>query len=72
MPDKKFKQLITERVVVFDGAMGTELYRHHQFINLCFDELSVTKPHIVREIHQANRDAGADVLTTNSFRGQPL
>jgi methionine synthase / methylenetetrahydrofolate reductase(NADPH) len=67
MPEKKLSELIAERVIVFDGAMGTELYKRHQFINLCFDELSVTKPNIVREIHQANRDAGADVLTTNSF-----
>lgn len=59
--------LIQERVVVFDGAMGTELYQRHQFVNVCYDQLSLTQPQVVREIHQANREAGADVLTTNSF-----
>lgn len=67
MSRKSLIDLIQERVVIFDGAMGTELYQRHQFVNVSYDHLNLSQPQMVREIHQANRDAGADVLTTNSF-----
>ncbi len=67
MAEKTLPELIQERVVVFDGAMGTELYKRHQFVNVCYDQLNLTNPDLVREVHQANKQAGADVLTTNSF-----
>ncbi len=67
MSRKPFVELLKDRVVIFDGAMGTELYRRHQFVNVCFEELCVSKPDLVKEIHEANKIAGADVLTTNSF-----
>lgn len=54
-------------VLVFDGAMGTEIYRHHVFTNRCFDELCLSEPQLIRQIHTDYRDAGADVLTTNTF-----
>jgi homocysteine S-methyltransferase len=47
--------------------MGTELYRHHIFTNRSFDELSLSDPKLIRSIHAEYRDAGADVLTTNTF-----
>lgn len=47
--------------------MGTELYKRNHFINVCFEELCVRDPKVVKEVHQTNKDAGADVLTTNSF-----
>ncbi|MEA1952650.1 MAG: bifunctional homocysteine S-methyltransferase/methylenetetrahydrofolate reductase [Planctomycetota bacterium] len=62
-----FAQAIAEKVLVFDGAMGTELYRHHVFTNRCFDELCLTDAKLIRKIHADYRDAGADVLTTNTF-----
>ncbi|MGL4943320.1 MAG: bifunctional homocysteine S-methyltransferase/methylenetetrahydrofolate reductase [Thermoguttaceae bacterium] len=58
--------------VVFDGPMGTEIYRHHVFTNRCFDELNVSEPQLIRQIHQSYRDAGADVLTTNTFSANRL
>ncbi len=67
MSKKSLADLIRERVVVFDGAMGTELYGRHQFVNVCYDELSVSQPEVVKQIHRENKVAGADVLTTNSF-----
>ncbi len=67
MPSKPLSELIKERVVIFDGAMGTELYQRHQFVNVCYEELSVSKPQLIMEIHEANKQAGADALTTNSF-----
>lgn len=62
-----FREEIQKRIVLFDGAMGTEIYARGVFINRCYDELSLSGKDIVREIHTAYRDAGAEVLTTNTF-----
>lgn len=62
-----FPQALAEGLLVFDGAMGTEIYRHHVFTNRCFDELCLSDPKLIRQIHADYRDAGADVLTTNTF-----
>jgi homocysteine S-methyltransferase len=56
-----------QRIVLFDGAMGTMLYQKGVFINQCYDELSVRSPDLVRDIHRQYVKAGADVLETNSF-----
>src|SRR6266571_1889794 len=56
-----------ERIIVFDGAMGTMLYSKGVFINQCYDELNLRAPELVREIHKKYLDAGAQVLETNSF-----
>ncbi|HEX6534661.1 MAG TPA: bifunctional homocysteine S-methyltransferase/methylenetetrahydrofolate reductase [Gemmatimonadaceae bacterium] len=56
-----------ERVVIFDGAMGTMLYARGVFINQCYDELNVRSPELVRDVHRAYVKAGAEVLETNSF-----
>ncbi|MDO5580367.1 MAG: bifunctional homocysteine S-methyltransferase/methylenetetrahydrofolate reductase [Planctomycetia bacterium] len=54
-------------LLVFDGAMGTELYREGIFTNRCYDEINSADPGLVRRIHQSYADAGADVLTTNTY-----
>jgi homocysteine S-methyltransferase len=67
MDKKTFIEALTNGILVFDGAMGTEIYRHHVFTNRCFDELCLSDPKLIRQIHTDYRDAGADVLTTNTF-----
>jgi homocysteine S-methyltransferase len=62
-----FSATLHQRLLVFDGPMGTELYRHHIFTNRCFDELNLTDPNLIERILTDYRDAGADVLTTNTF-----
>ncbi len=52
---------------MFDGPMGTELYRHHVFTNRCFDELCLSEAKLIRQVHADYCEAGADVLTTNTF-----
>ncbi|MCL2116933.1 MAG: bifunctional homocysteine S-methyltransferase/methylenetetrahydrofolate reductase [Planctomycetaceae bacterium] len=47
--------------------MGTELYRHHIFTNRCFEEINLSDPGLVKSVHQDYCDAGADVLTTNTY-----
>ena len=53
--------------LVFDGAMGTMLYGRGVFVNACFDEVCVSRPKLVRELHDAYVAAGADVIESNSF-----
>src|SRR6188768_1327903 len=62
-----FLQELDNRVLVCDGAMGTMLYAKGIFLNRSFDELNLTQPDLVAEIHQAYVRAGADVLETNTF-----
>lgn len=47
--------------------MGTMLYARGVFINQCYDELSLRSPDLVRDIHAAYVNAGAEVLETNTF-----
>jgi len=63
----EFRELLPQRVFVADGAMGTMLYSKGVFINRCFDELNVSQPALVKEIHQDYVKAGAQILETNTF-----
>ncbi len=54
-------------VVIFDGAMGTEIYRRNVQTFRSFDELCLSEPDLIRRIHADYVNAGADVLTTNSY-----
>lgn len=69
---KRFDEALREGVLIFDGAMGTEIYKHNVQTFRCFDELCVSEPDIVRSIHTDYCNAGADVLTTNSFGANRL
>ena len=77
-----FSQLLNSRILVLDGAMGTEI----QKLNLTEDDfrgelfrnstkelkgnndiLVLTQPQVIKEIHRAYLSAGADIIETNSF-----
>lgn len=60
------------RAHVVDGAMGTVLYGRGVFLNVCFDELSLKQPDLVRDIHAEYVRAGAEVLETNTFGANPF
>src|ERR1044071_4253039 len=63
-----FKEILsTDRILVFDGAMGTMLYAKGVYINRCYDELNLSSPDLVREIHTEYIRAGADIIETNTF-----
>ncbi len=77
-----FAALLKQRLVIFDGAMGTMIQRHRfseeQFRGVRFKEwrsdlrgnndlLSITQPQIIADIHRAYLEAGADVISTNTF-----
>ena len=50
------------RVHVMDGAMGTLLYNRGVFVNVCYDELAVTQPELVQELHHEYVEAGAEII----------
>ncbi|HET9041181.1 MAG TPA: bifunctional homocysteine S-methyltransferase/methylenetetrahydrofolate reductase [Gemmatimonadales bacterium] len=60
------------RVHVVDGAMGTVLYGRGVFLNVCYDELSLRQPDLVRDIHREYVRAGAELLETNTFGANPV
>jgi 5-methyltetrahydrofolate--homocysteine methyltransferase len=77
-----FATLLKQRLVIFDGAMGTMIQRHHcseeQFRGERFkawrsdlrgnnDLLVITQPQIIAGIHREYLEAGADVISTNTF-----
>jgi len=81
---KNIKEILKERILVLDGAMGTMIQRHQlteedfrgeRFKNhSCSlkgnnDLLSITRPDIIKEIHALYFAAGADIVETNSFSG---
>ena len=65
------EQTLTERlqqgILIGDGAMGTMLYQHGVFLNTCFDELSLSRPGLIRKIHTQYIEAGCDFIETNTF-----
>ncbi|MBK9164321.1 MAG: bifunctional homocysteine S-methyltransferase/methylenetetrahydrofolate reductase [Acidobacteria bacterium] len=65
---RDFRELLaSDSVFVFDGAVGTRLYDKGVYINRSYDELNLTSPDLVREVHAEYVKAGADVIETNSF-----
>jgi len=52
--------------------MGTMLYGRGVFLNVCYDELNLRQPELVRDIHREYLRAGAEVLETNTFGANPL
>jgi len=81
-PSSILRQLLAERILILDGAMGTMIQRHkleetdyrgERFADWPSelkgnnDLLSLTQPGIIRHIHAAYLDAGADIIETNTF-----
>ena len=75
-----FLDTLKERIVVFDGAMGTNLQVQNltleDFGGLrfegCNENLLVTRPDAVENVHAAFLEVGCDVIETNSFNGTPV
>src|SRR6185503_2063689 len=66
------RELIDDgRTHLFDGAMGTVLYGRGVFLNVCYDELSLRQPELLREIHREYVKAGAELIETNTFGANP-
>jgi len=66
------EQLISERVLIGDGAMGTMLYQQGVFLNRCFDELNLGDPGLIKKVHSSYIETGVDFIETNTFGANRL
>ena len=84
---KDLTELLSNKILVMDGAMGTMIQRYklteadyrgdrfakyHMDIKGNNEVLSLTQPHIIREIHEAYLEAGADIIETNTFSANSI
>jgi corrinoid protein of di/trimethylamine methyltransferase len=69
---KSATALDEKKILLLDGAMGTMIQQYHLHEEGCNDMLSLTKPHIIREIHQKYLEAGSDIIETNTFNAQRI
>mgnify|MGYP002733913030 CR=1 FL=1 len=69
----RFMGLLTDlqtKVLTADGAMGTLLYSYG--IDYCYEELNVSKPEIIEDIHKRYIEAGADIIQTNTYTANAI
>ena len=77
---KALRELLAERILVLDGAMGTMLQQRHltaedfggATLEGCNENLVRTRPDVVLDIHRKYFEAGADIVETDSFGGAPI
>ena len=62
-----FRDALKNQVLLFDGAMGTEIYKRGVFINRSYDAITLSDPDLVQDIHSSYVAAGANIITTNTF-----
>src|SRR6185437_5969882 len=62
-----FLEQLKKAPILCDGATGTLLYAKGIFINRCYDELNLSQPELIRQIHHDYYQAGADIVETNTF-----
>ncbi|MCX6569089.1 MAG: bifunctional homocysteine S-methyltransferase/methylenetetrahydrofolate reductase [Candidatus Aminicenantes bacterium] len=68
----RFLDALADRVLLCDGGMGTVLYGKGVYLNTCFDELNLTNPAIVKEVHREYVESGVDIIETNTFGANRL
>jgi homocysteine S-methyltransferase len=64
---RDFKEILEDRIVLFDGATGTRLYDRGVYLNRCFDELNLSAASLVETVHREYAAVGVDVVETNTF-----
>jgi homocysteine S-methyltransferase len=68
----QFADVLAERPLLADGAMGTVLYARGIFINRCYEELNLSDPGLILSVHEEYLQAGAEILETNTFGGNRI
>ena len=84
---KTIQEIVRERIVILDGAIGTMIQGYH-LTELDFrgeryadlpgmlkgnnDALNLTRPDVIRDIHRRYLEAGADIIETNTFSSQSV
>lgn len=67
-----FLKALSEGPLIADGAMGTQLYERGVYINRSLEEINLTNPNLVRQIHREYIDAGAELIKTHTFAASRL
>jgi 5-methyltetrahydrofolate--homocysteine methyltransferase len=73
-----FLQTVRDRVVIYDGAMGTNIHKHNPTLDdywgqeNCNEILVLSRPDIIRAIHASFLSVGCDVIETDTFNGQSI
>src|SRR6476659_6468634 len=74
------KELLNERILVLDGAMGTAIQARNLtaddfggvHLEGCNENLVITRPDVILDIHRGYLEVGADIIETNTFGGTPI
>ncbi|HET7871034.1 MAG TPA: homocysteine S-methyltransferase family protein, partial [Terriglobales bacterium] len=75
---KNFLDTVRERVVIYDGAMGTQIQQRNPSLDdfwgkeNCSEVLVLSRPDMIKDIHAAYFQSGADVVETNTFGGTSI
>jgi 5-methyltetrahydrofolate--homocysteine methyltransferase len=77
---KLLEDLLADRILVLDGAMGTAIQARHLTaddfggvqLEGCNENLVLTRPDVVLDIHRGYLEVGADIIETNTFGGTPV
>ena len=73
-----FLQTVKDRVVIYDGAMGTNIHKHNPTLDdywgkeNCSEVLNLSRPDIIRDVHEQFLRVGCDVVETNTFGGTSI
>jgi methionine synthase / methylenetetrahydrofolate reductase(NADPH) len=65
--EQDFRLFLQENLIVADGAMATLLYQFGLPVGICYEELNLTNPGLIRSVHEAYIQAGARLIETNTF-----
>src|SRR6185369_613346 len=74
------EELLAARILVLDGAMGTAIQARNLtaddfggvHLEGCNENLVITRPDVVLDIHRGYLEVGADIIETNTFGGTPI
>src|SRR5579864_5314636 len=73
-----FLQSVRERVVIYDGAMGTNIHKRNPTLDdywgkeNCNEILVLSRPNIIRDVHASFLSVGCDVIETDTFNGMSI
>jgi methionine synthase I (cobalamin-dependent) len=71
-PSRPLLDALQNDVLVLDGAMGTQLYERGVHFSTCFEELNLSRPELLTQVHESYLRAGAMILETNTFGANAL
>jgi methionine synthase I (cobalamin-dependent)/5,10-methylenetetrahydrofolate reductase len=71
-PLRPLLDAVRHEVLVLDGAMGTQLYERGVLYSTCFEELNLSRPELILQVHESYLRAGAVLLETNTFGANSL